>query len=100
MSTDENLNEDFADCLSDGRFTFPLIHAIYESDNDEVFEIVKMKPNNMETKRRCVKILKAIGTEGHCLNVLKALHQKLSTEAKKIGANPYIEMALEQLMDF
>lgn len=54
----------------------------------------------METKQQCVKILKEIGTHEHSLNVLKALHQKLRAEAKKIGANPYIEMALEELLDF
>lgn len=69
-------------------------------NNNEIFEIVKMKPKSLETKQRCLKILKQIGSQEHCLNVLKALYRKLSEEVKKIGANPYMEMALEQLMDF
>lgn len=59
-----------------------------------------MKSNDMEMKQKCVCILQANGTQKHCLNVLKALYQKLNEEARKIGANPYIEMALKEMEDF
>lgn len=86
--------------LADGRFTFPLIHAIHSLNNDEVYEIIKSKPKSVEMKQKCLSILKEIGTQKHCLNVLKALRTKLHGDAKKIGHNPYMEMALDHLMDF
>lgn len=98
-SLDNSLNN-FASNITEGKFTFPLIHAVQTTNNDEVYEIVKRKPRNLETKQKCVNILKEIGSQEHCLSVLKALHQKLCEEAKKIGANPYMEMALEQMIDF
>jgi geranylgeranyl pyrophosphate synthase len=86
--------------MTEGKFTFPLIHAVQTMNNDEVYEIVRRKPRDLETKQKCVKLLREIGSQEHCLSVLKALHRKLCEEAKKIGPNPYMEMALEHLMDF
>lgn len=100
MPEEENTKEVFADDLTEGKFTFPLIHAVHTLKNNEVYEIVKQKPSDPEIKRKCVQILKDIGTQDHCLKVLKQLYEKMSEEAEKFGPNPYMKITLDHLMDF
>jgi hypothetical protein len=94
---EENEREVFASDLAEGNFTFPLIHAVNTLENREVFEIVKKRPTDIETKRRCIQIMKDIGTKEHCLKVLHEILKELSEESAKLGPNPFMEFALDYL---
>ena len=100
MPEDENNFEVFADDLTEGKFSLPLVHAIKTLKNEEVAEILKTRPKDMETKRRCVKILKEIGSQKYCLDLLNDMAATIKKEMKNFDENPLIEMAINMACDF
>ena len=83
--------------MTEGKFSFPLVHAIHTLQNQEVSDILKQRPKDLETKRRCVKILKEIGTQKYCQNVLDDICIILKEKIKEFGGNPVMEMAVDAM---
>ena len=81
--------------MTEGKFSFPLVHAIHTLQNQEVSDILKQRPKDLETKRRCVKILKEIGTQKYCQNLLDGICKILKEKIKEFGGNPILEFAID-----
>jgi geranylgeranyl pyrophosphate synthase len=97
---DENDNEVFADDITEGKFTLPFVHAIKILKNQEVANIFKSRPKDLETRRKCVNILKEIGTQDYCKKVLNDILKLIKTEMKNLDENPILDFVLEAESDF
>ena len=83
--------------MTEGKFSFPLVHAIHILQNQEVSDILKQRPKDLETKRRCVKILKEIGTQKYCQHVIDEMGKVLKEKIKEFGGNPIFYLAVDVL---
>ncbi|KAG5681588.1 hypothetical protein PVAND_011004 [Polypedilum vanderplanki] len=92
--------EHFADDLTEGKFTFPTIYAIDVLKDQDVYNIVIQRPKDIETRRKCVKILQENGTKNYCLNVIKEFYTKLLEKTEKIGQNAFVKKTLDFFMNF
>ncbi len=76
-STEYTQNKGLCEDLTEGKFSFPVIHSIRSNpQNRQLINILKQKPNDEEVKKYAVKYMESTGSFEYCKVVLKDLHQK------------------------
>ncbi|KAL6449251.1 hypothetical protein ACFW04_000711 [Cataglyphis niger] len=94
-------NKTYCDDLSEGKFSFPIVHAITTNpDDSELINIVKQKTKNIEMKRYCVKLLEKFGSFEYTRNVLKKLDMQARAEIERLGGNPFLTKILDELKNW
>ncbi|RZC34725.1 polyprenyl synt domain containing protein, partial [Asbolus verrucosus] len=62
-SDEYSANKNYCEDLTEGKFSFPIIHAIHAHPDDQrILNIIKQKPKDYETKKSCVELLKQFGS--------------------------------------
>ncbi|KAI1005193.1 Geranylgeranyl pyrophosphate synthase [Podosphaera aphanis] len=76
-------NKGLCEDLTEGKFSFPVIHSIRaKPDNMQLLNILKQKTNNEQVKRYAVKHMESTGSFEYCRSVLGSLMER----AKKLVA--------------
>jgi geranylgeranyl diphosphate synthase, type III len=84
--------------LSEGKFSFPVIHSIRASPNDrQLLEILKQKPQSVELKQYALKLMEATNTFDYTKQYLRDLFIDIQQEVSKFGNNPVLDKILVQL---
>jgi len=89
----------FCDDLTEGKFSFPVIHSIRNSPIDEILNTLKLRTNNIEVLSRALEYMQ---TQTNSLEYTKAflrgLHQRVNVELERIQpTNGIMEKLLEKL---
>jgi geranylgeranyl diphosphate synthase, type III len=79
------------------RFTLPFVHAIAIVKNQEIIDILKQKSKSIDMRKRGIAILKEIGTEEYCIDILNKLDQEIRKEISLIGPNPLFEGLMDKM---
>ncbi|CAO3685103.1 unnamed protein product [Umbelopsis ramanniana] len=88
----------FCEDLSEGKFSFPVIHSIRASPNDrQLLEILKQKPQSVELKQYALKLMEATHTFDYTKQYLRDLFIDIQEEVGKFGNNPVLDKILVQL---
>uniref|UniRef100_A0A0M3I8V4 PUM-HD domain-containing protein n=1 Tax=Ascaris lumbricoides TaxID=6252 RepID=A0A0M3I8V4_ASCLU len=88
----------FAEDLTDGKFSFPIVAAVRHGDaDDEILNILRQKTKDNEVKKYCIRLLHERGAISHTLNRLKQLHDAILSEVKNLGGNELLENLVETL---
>jgi len=88
----------YCEDLTEGKFSFPIIHAIRSRPNDSrVLYIVRQKPNEVEVKRYCVGLLEEFGSYDYTKTRLIELEAKIRQQINDHGGNPYLGPILDEL---
>ena len=85
--------------LTEGKFTFPTIHAVSTSGHPEgkkVAAILKQKTNDEDLKRYCVSLLEKIGSFAYTRKKLEELEKEVRDEIRSLGGNPLLEALLAE----
>lgn len=91
-------NKSFCDDLTEGKFSFPIIHAIKNQRNDrEIMNILRQRTNNIDVKKYCVQLLDEAGSFEYTRGVLYKLKDEIEAEVTKLGSNQYIASVLAEL---
>ncbi|XP_050463149.1 terpene synthase-like [Cataglyphis hispanica] len=91
-------NKTYCDDLSEGKFSFPIVHAITTNpDHSEIINILKQQTRDIETKRCCIKLLEKFGSFKYTRNVLKKLDMQARAEIERLGGNPFLIQILDEL---
>ncbi|KAG5683380.1 hypothetical protein PVAND_012665 [Polypedilum vanderplanki] len=90
----------YADDLTEGKYTFATVYAIDILKDQEVYEILMSKPEDIETRRRCIAKLKSNGAHEYSVKTLHRFCDEIKKEADKIGHNPFVQDILDFYMDF
>lgn len=126
LTNDEYMNlKGFAEDLSEGKFSFPLIHGIRKDPKDSTilskfaFEppfsshksvslstispplfpgILKMHTQNEELKRMVINKLEELGSFEYTKNYLNELETELMAELAKFDDNPLIKEVLKPIL--
>lgn len=105
QSTEYSENKGLAEDLTEGKFSFPVIHAIRQDPgNLQLINILKQRTGDEEVKRYAVKYMEGTGSFEYTRNVLDVLIQRARKVAEDIDngrgkeRNKGIEMILEKMV--
>ncbi|KAK0169083.1 hypothetical protein PV327_002829 [Microctonus hyperodae] len=91
-------NKSFCEDLSEGKFSFPIIHAIQSHPEDnQVMNILRKRTNDIELKKYCVTLLEKFGSFAYTRTVLEDLYNQARKEVDRLGGNPLFVNFLDDL---
>ncbi|EGC37057.1 polyprenyl synthetase [Dictyostelium purpureum] len=97
-SEDYHQNKSFCEDISEGKFSFPIIHAINADTNDNrLLRILKQKTEDRSVKQHALDYIKSMGSLEYTKNVLKGLREKILKQIEGLGGNPILVKLMEQL---
>ncbi|GAB0098289.1 geranylgeranyl pyrophosphate synthase [Sergentomyia squamirostris] len=98
MAKDYANNKSYCEDLTEGKYSFPIIHAIqHEGPDRQVFQILRQRTNNNEVKKYCVAVMEKLGSFEYTRKVLESLDREVRVETMKHGNNPIMENLLNEL---
>lgn len=104
-STEYSENKGLAEDLTEGKFSFPVIHSIrQDTGNLQLINILKQRTTEDEVKRYAVKYMEGTGSFEYTRQVLDVLIQRARKVAEDIdrgrgeGRNKGIEMILDKMV--
>ncbi|XP_063923648.1 terpene synthase-like [Zophobas morio] len=92
----------FSDDLDEGKFNFPVIHAIHTHPNDHrILNMLKKRPLDVESKKLFVEIMESFGSFEYTRKVLEELKNGILVDVDNmnVGKNLYLERVLHDVLD-
>ena len=88
----------FAEDLTEGKYNFPIIHAIrnFPGDN-KVQSILKQRTQDIELKKYCVSLLEASGSFEYSKITLNELDDRIRREISQLGGNSQMTYLMDKL---
>lgn len=69
-----NVQKGMCEDITEGKFSFPIIHSIRSSpDNTQLLSVLKQRSNDSAVKGHAVKILETTDSFSHCREVLEIM---------------------------
>ncbi|CAL1688735.1 unnamed protein product [Lasius platythorax] len=101
-------NKSYCEDLTEGKFSFPIIHAITTHPDDRQIvslimpdkDILRQRTKDIEVKRHCVKLLEKFGSFKYTRDVLEELDMKTRAEIGRLGGNPFLIKILDELKNW
>lgn len=91
-------NKSFCEDLTEGKFSFLTIHAIWSRpESTQVQNILRQRTENMDIKRYCVDYLEKVGSFAHTRQTLRDLEIEAYRLIKGFGGNPQLESLVKHL---
>ena len=99
ISADYAENKSFCDDLTEGKYSFPVIHALRTFPNDgRLHDILIQHTQRIDLKKQAIKLLHEFGsikyTQDKCFELAKTSFQLID----KLHGNVYLKMIINQLM--
>ncbi|KAJ3652916.1 hypothetical protein Zmor_018841 [Zophobas morio] len=91
----------FCDDLDEGKFNFPIIHAMQSHPNDHrLLDMLKRRPLDMESKKLFLDILESFGSFEYTRKELEKLKNGIliDVDNMNMGKNPQLERVLEDVL--
>ncbi|XP_041774726.1 geranylgeranyl pyrophosphate synthase [Anopheles merus] len=94
-------NKSYCEDLTEGKFSFPVIHAIQTQKYDkQVLHILRQRTRDVEVKRYCITLLEKLGSFQYTRDVLESLDKEARKEVESLGPNPIMEALLNDLLSW
>ncbi|XP_017843993.1 geranylgeranyl pyrophosphate synthase isoform X2 [Drosophila busckii] len=94
-------NKSFAEDLTEGKFGFPVIHAVRTQKQDkQVLHILRQRTHDIEVKKYCISLLEKLGSFQYTRKVLETLDMEARAEVARLGGNPYMDRLLNKLLSW
>nr|CAI5847949.1 unnamed protein product [Callosobruchus analis] len=98
ISKDYMEHKSYCEDLTEGKFSFPIIHAITSHPNDkQISHILQQRTREHEVKKYCVSLLEKYGSFEYTRQTLNQLQKEAKDEVEKLGGNPYMEDFINSL---
>ncbi|KAH8832701.1 terpenoid synthase [Flagelloscypha sp. PMI_526] len=92
QSDEYNANKGFAEDLTEGKFSFPLIHGIRAKKEDrQILSVLQKRPTTPTLKRHVINSMK------YTLDVVKNLEGQVRQEILRLGGNAALEAIVDAL---
>jgi len=93
-------NKGFCEDLTEGKFSFPIIHSIHKDpSNLQLLNILKQRTENEEIKKYAVAYMEEkTDSFGYTRGVLQALHVRAAELVEGHGGNDHLDRILEKLV--
>ncbi len=95
-------NKTYAEDLTEGKFSFPVIHAIRTSKEIGVklVHILRQRTNEFEVKKYAVDLLREAGSFDYTKAVLTELDEAARAQVEKLGGNEALFKLLDDLKNW
>ncbi|XP_072747320.1 terpene synthase isoform X3 [Anoplolepis gracilipes] len=101
-------NKSYCEDLTEGKFSFPIIHALTTNPDDRQIvslimpdkDILRQRTKDIEVKRHCIKLLEKFGSFKYTRGVLEELDMKARAEIDRLGGNPFLIKILDELKNW
>lgn len=92
-------NKGFAEDLSEGKFSFPIVHGILEQpENQLIMNVLQKRPKTPTLKHHAIEYLRnTTKSFDYTLAVLKKLEQQARGELERLGGNSMLSALLDKL---
>lgn len=91
-------NKSFCEDLTEGKFSFPTIHAIWsQPESTQVQNILRQRTENMDVKKYCVDYLEKVGSFAYTRKTLRELEAESYALIRGFGGNPQLESLVKLL---
>ncbi|KAG2049396.1 terpenoid synthase [Suillus hirtellus] len=99
QSTEYNDHKRFAEDLTEGKFSFPIVHRVCVDDQSRVVMSVLQKcPTTLTLKHHAIDYLwTKTKTFDYMLMVMQSLEQQAQDKIAQLGRNPKLKMMLDIL---
>ncbi|CAG2108720.1 unnamed protein product [Medioppia subpectinata] len=88
-------NKTFAEDLTEGKFSYPIVHAIQNYPHDSsLINILRQRTKNIELKKFAVNKLEELGSIDYTYEALRHFKREIMNDLQVIGGNPYIDQIL------
>jgi len=90
-------NKSFAEDLTEGKFSFPIIHSIRATPaNRQLMSILRQRTEDVALKRFAIELVEKSGSFAYTREVLLKLEADLLTEIERLGGNPMLVKVVEK----
>ncbi|KAG7334303.1 hypothetical protein KOW79_002710 [Hemibagrus wyckioides] len=97
-SREYGANKSFCEDLTEGKFSFPTIHAIHtQLHSTQVQNILRQRTEDEDVKRYCVDYLEKVGSFAYTRQKLHELEKEAYRQIAELGGNPELEGLIEHL---
>lgn len=93
-------NKSYCEDLTEGKFSFPIIHALQNKQNRQVLHILRQRTRDVEVKKYCVNLLENLGSFKYTRDILESLDRQARDEVARLGPNPIMEKLLDDLLSW
>lgn len=99
-STEYAENKGLCEDLTEGKFSFPIIHSIRTNpQNRQLMNILKQKTTDDEVKKYAVKYMASTGSFEYCKVVLKELNEKAVGMIEAIDEGSGLGIGIKKILD-
>ncbi|SAM04077.1 hypothetical protein [Absidia glauca] len=98
QSTTYTDNKGFCEDLTEGKFSFPVIHGIRtDPNNRQLLNILRQRSESVELKQFALQLLEKTNTFDYCRRFLKDMEKQARDEIALLGGNPKLEKIMSML---
>lgn len=98
ISKEYEANKSYCEDLTEGKFSFPIIHGIRTSPpNNQVLNILRQKTTDNDVKKYCVDLLEKLGSFEYTKGELLVLEERLLKLIEEQGGNPILVSLIAEL---
>ncbi|ORX45679.1 geranylgeranyl pyrophosphate synthase [Hesseltinella vesiculosa] len=91
-------NKGFCEDLTEGKFSFPIIHSIRaDPSNRQLLNILKQRSNSVELKQFALQLLERTNTFAYCRQFLAKIEREARDEIAALGGNIKLEKIMNML---
>lgn len=97
-SKEYEANKSYCEDLTEGKFSFPIIHAIRSSKDDtQVINILRQRTTDNDVKKYCVECLHRLGSFEYTKEILIQLENSIFELIEEHGGNPILTALINEL---
>lgn len=91
-------NKSFCEDLTEGKFSFPIIHSIKANPKDSrLLNILRRKTDDISIKKHAVEYMESTGSFEYTLKVLKEIKEEIIKQVEELGGNDQLLKIIENL---
>ncbi|XP_041363256.1 geranylgeranyl pyrophosphate synthase-like [Gigantopelta aegis] len=97
-SKEYEANKSYAEDLTEGKFSFPIIHAIRSNPNDnQILSILRQRTTDIDVKKYCVDLMAKKGSFEYTKTKLKELEKSAYDLIAEHGGNRHLVALVDEL---
>lgn len=94
-------NKSFGEDLTEGKFNFPIVHAIQKFPRDNRLKnILRQRTQDIEVKKYAIKLLEDAGSFEYTRSQMKMLDDKIGNEIEKLNGNDLLKRVMDELRNW
>jgi len=98
LSTEYMAGKDFCEDLTEGKFSFPIIHCINADSTDKrLLGILKQRTSDRKMKEYAVAWMREMGSFQYTYTFLKNLADSINSVLQSLGGQPVLEQLMHKL---